>query len=217
MDKNLIRKIIVCLIGSFFYASGVTLVAVCNLGISPIMSAPFAFSVVTGDSLGTCSQYLNMLLYVVQKIIRGKDYDLKTFIIQLILGSVFAVLIDFTGMLFGGFVPQGYVFRIVYLLFGCFVLAFGVTGVVMSGFGMLAGEGVAVGIQKHTKFEFGTCKIIFDCSMVALSIIISLVFLPEIVGVREGTLISAISIGWFAKKIGPFMKTRIMKFLNPEQ
>lgn len=214
MNKSLIKKIIVCLIGSFFYASGVTLVAVCNLGISPIMSAPYAFSFVCGHSLGTCTQYLNILLYIIQKIIRGKEYDLKTFIIQLILGSVFAVLIDFTGILFGGFVPQGYLFRILYLLFGCFVLAFGVSGVVMSGFGMLAGEGVAVGIQKHTKLEFGTCKIIFDCSMVALSLVISLVFLGEVVGVREGTLISAVTIGWFAKKIGPFMKPRIMKFLN---
>lgn len=215
MDKYLVRKIIVCLIGSFIYAAGITVVRVCNLGISPITSAPYAFTFVVNQSLGTCTMYLNALLYVIQKVVLGKEYTLRKFLTQFILSSVFAVLIDFTGVLFGGFVPQSYIFRLVYLLFGCFVLAAGVCGVVMSDFGMLPGEGVAVCIQKVTKLEFGTCKIIFDCSMVALALIISLVFLRRVEGVREGTLICAVAIGWFAKYIGRFLGPRLAKILNP--
>ena len=73
MNKYLIRKIVVCLIGSFIYAAGITVVKVCNLGISPITSAPFAFSFVVDQSLGTCTMYLNALLYIIQKAVDRKS------------------------------------------------------------------------------------------------------------------------------------------------
>lgn len=214
MDKNLIKKIAVCLIGSFVYAAGITVVKVCNLGISPITSAPYAFSFVVGQSLGTCTMYLNIILYIIQKVVLKKEYTLRKFLTQFILSSVFAVLIDFTGIMLGGFVPQSYIFRLLYLIFGCFVLAVGVCGVVMSDFGMLPGEGVAICIQKLTKLDFGICKIIFDSSMVALALVVSLVFLGRIEGVREGTLISAFMIGWFARYVGRFLDPRLAAFLN---
>ena len=56
MNKYLIRKIIVCLIGSFIYAAGITVVKVCNLGISPITSAPFAFSFVVEIGRASCRE-----------------------------------------------------------------------------------------------------------------------------------------------------------------
>lgn len=214
MDKNLIKKIAVCLIGAFVYAAGITVVKVCNLGISPITSAPYAFSFVVGQSLGTCTMYLNIILYIIQKVVLKKEYTLRKFLTQFILSSVFAVLIDFTGIMLGGFVPQSYIFRLLYLIFGCFVLAVGVCGVVMSDFGMLPGEGVAICIQKLTKLDFGICKIIFDSSMVALALVVSLVFLGRIEGVREGTLISAFMIGWFARYVGRFLGPRLAAFLN---
>lgn len=215
MDKYRIRKAAVCLAGAFIYAAGITVVKVCNLGISPITSAPYAFSFVVGQTLGTCTMYLNAILYVIQKLVLKKEYTLKKFLTQFILSAVFAVLIDLTGIMFGGFVPQSYIARVIYLVFGCFVLAAGVCGVVMSDFGMLPGEGVAVCIQRITKWDFGICKIMFDCSMVALALVISLVFLGNVQGVREGTLISAVMIGWFARYIGHFLGPRLAFILSP--
>ena len=201
MDKYLIRKLAVCLAGSFIYAAGITVVKVCNLGISPITSAPYAFSFVVGQTLGTCTMYLNAILYIIQKLVLKKEYTLRRFLTQFILSAVFAVLIDLTGILFGGFVPQSYGTRLIYLVFGCFVLAVGVCGVVMSNF---------------TKLDFGICKIMFDCSMVALALVISLIFLGRIEGVREGTLISAVMIGWFARYVGRFLGPRLALVLNPK-
>ena len=189
MDKYLIRKLAVCLAGSFIYAAGITVVKVCNLGISPITSAPYAFSFVVGQTLGTCTMYLNAILYIIQKLVLKKEYTLRRFLTQFILSAVFAVLIDLTGILFGGFVPQSYGTRLIYLVFGCFVLAVGVCGVVMSN---------------------------FDCSMVALALVISLIFLGRIEGVREGTLISAVMIGWFARYVGRFLGPRLALVLNPK-
>ena len=97
MDKYLIRKLAVCLAGSFIYAAGITVVKVCNLGISPITSAPYAFSFVVGQTLGTCTMYLNAILYIIQKLVLKKEYTLRRFLTQFILSAVFAVLIDLTG------------------------------------------------------------------------------------------------------------------------
>ena len=213
MEKNLFKKMSICFVGSFVYASGITVVKVCNLGISPITSAPYAFSFVVGQSLGTCTMYFNVIFYIMQKLVMKKEYTLSRFLTQFILSSVFAVLIDLTGFMFGGFVPQSYLFRMLYLIFGCFVLAAGVCGVVMSEFGMLPGEGVAVCIQRLTRLEFGICKILFDSSMVVLALIISLICLGRIEGVREGTLISAFMIGWFSRDIGRFLGPWLKGFL----
>ena len=213
MEKNLFKKMSICFAGSFVYASGITVVKVCNLGISPITSAPYAFSFVVGQSLGACTMYFNVIFYIMQKLVMKKEYTLSRFLTQFILSSVFAVLIDLTGFMFGGFVPQSYLFRMLYLIFGCFVLAAGVCGVVMSEFGMLPGEGVAVCIQRLTRLEFGICKNLFDSSMVVLALIISLICLGRIQGVREGTLISAFMIGWFSRYIGRFLGPWLKGFL----
>ena len=52
--------------------------------------------------------------------------------------------------------------------------------------------------------------------MVALALVISLVFLGRIEGVREGTLISAVMIGWFARYVGRFLGPRLALVLNPK-
>mgnify|MGYP007016882592 FL=1 len=69
--------------------------------------------------------------------------------------------------------------------------------------------------RKIAKLDVGICKIIFDSSMVVLALIISLAFLGRVEGVREGTLVSAFMIGWFARYIGRFLGPRLSVFLNP--
>jgi len=217
MNKALARKIMVYLIASFIYAAGVTVVKVCYLGISPVTSVPYVLSLVAGQTLGMCTVYYNFVFYLIQKLVMKKEYTWRKFVTQFILSFVFAVMIDFTAVLFGGFVPQRYLIRLLYLIFGCFVLAAGMTGVVISDFGILPAEGAALCIQRMTKLEFGTCKIILDITSVAAAALISLVFLKRIEGVREGTLISAFAIGSFAKWIIRIAGPVLQKFLQADK
>lgn len=216
MDKYLIRKIFVFLVSAFIYAAGITVVKVCYLGMSPVTSVPYVISLITGITLGSCTVYYNFVFYLIQKLVMKKEYTLKKFIIQVILSFVFGVMIDFTGMLFGGYVPQLYPVRILYLMFGCFVLASGMTGAVLSDFGVLPAEGTALCIKKVTGLEFGYCKITLDVISVILSVILSLIFLKGIMGTREGTLISAALVGLFAKQVGRFIGKPIERFLNSQ-
>lgn len=216
MNKYLIRKIFVFLIGAFIYATGITIVKVCYLGMSPVTSVPYVISLISGITLGSCTVYYNFVFYIIQKLVMKKEYTLKKFIVQVILSFIFGVMIDLTGVLFGGYVPQQYFVRIFYLIFGCFVLATGMTGVVLSDFGILPAEGTALCIKKVTGMNFGYCKITLDVLSVIIAVILSIAFLGSVEGTREGTLVSAILVGLFAKQIGQIIGKSLEAFLHPK-
>ncbi len=216
MDKYLFRKILVFLIGAFIYATGITIVKMCYLGMSPVTSVPYVISLISGITLGSCTVYYNFVFYLIQKLVMKKEYTLKKFIIQVVLSFIFGVMIDLTGVLFGGFIPEQYLIRICYLIFGCFVLAAGMTGVVLSDFGILPAEGTALCIKKITGMNFGYCKIALDVISVIVAVILSLVFLGSVEGTREGTLISALLVGFFAKQIGHLIGRFLESFLHPK-
>ena len=68
--------------------------------------------------------------------------------------------------------PQFYGMKIVVFLAGCFILGFGVT------------------------------KIVFDVSMSVIAAILSFAFAQQLNGIREGTLIAALLVGYIARTIG---------------
>lgn len=208
------RRITFCLIGAFIYASGVCVVTHSSLGISPISSFPYVLSIVTGMSLGTCTLGLNVILILVQRIVFGKEYTLTKCLLQIAISIIFSVFIDLSIFLFGGFWPQSYLSKLIYLLFGFVVLAVGMSMVVMSNFVVLPGEGAAQCIAKLMKTSFGNAKIIFDSLMVALAVMISLIMLHRMEGIREGTVLAAFMIGAISKVIFRLFKDRVNLFLG---
>lgn len=216
IGKLLARRVAVCLIGSFIYASGVCIMTKAALGISPITSTPYVVTLVTGLTLGTCTMILNVLLIAAQKLVFGKDFTVKTIGMQIGISLIFSVFIDLSIWLFGWFQPATYPGRLLYLVFGCAVLAAGMSLVVMANFVVLPGEGGVKCVMKYTGWEFGTAKILFDCTMVTTAAIVSLVTLGRLAGVREGTVIASILLGTFSKFIMRRFKGRIDRFLGYE-
>lgn len=66
---------------------------------------------------------------------------------------------------------------------------------------MLPGEGVATALHQITGKEAGSVKIIVDVSMMVSAVILSLVLFHGVNGVREGTVISAIIVGYIARQL----------------
>lgn len=184
------------------------------LGISPISSFPYVTALLTGLSLGICTMAFNVPLIAIQKLVLRRDFTIKEMIMQAVLSLVFSAFIDLSIFLFGWFTPQSYIGRLAYLLFGCVVLALGVSMVVMANFAILPGEGAAKVIARVLKKEFGTGKIIFDCSCVVLAIVLSLIGLGRIEGIREGTVIAALLIGTCSKFIMRFLRPPLQRFLG---
>jgi len=212
-----VRRLAVCLIGAFIYASGVCVLTRAALGISPISSFPYVMSSVTTLSLGTCTMGLNLILIAIQKLALGRKFTLRICLMQFALSLVFSVFIDLNIALFGSFRPSSYPGKLAYLLFGCAVLAVGMALVVMADFVLIPGEGAARCIQTWIGKEFGTAKIVFDCSMVVCAVVTSLIFLRRVEGVREGTVIAAVLIGTFARVFMRHVKGPLSRFLGTGQ
>jgi cytidylate kinase len=91
------------------------------------------------------------------------------------------------------------------LLLGCLILGIGVYLEVLADVVMLPGESFvrAVVVTFHT--EFGTTKIAFDCSMAVIAGVLSFVFFGKLQGVREGTLVAALLVGFIARTLSRWL------------
>ena len=93
---------------------------------------------------------------------------------------------------------ERYVLRLLWVFCGIAVLAFGVSLAVIADVIMNSGEAFAV--SDRTGHNFGNVKIAFDVGCVALAAGLSLLlFRGQIIGVREGTVISALLTGLVVK------------------
>ena len=188
------RRAIQALCGLICVAFGVALSAKAGLGTTPISSLPYTLSCISPLSLGTYTFIVNMTFLLLQVLILKQEYKVSQFI-QIPALFVFSVLIDLWMKLFGGIGTLNYGFMLGLCLGGCFFVAFGVYLQVKANAVMLPGDGLAKVIASKTKKEFGKIKIIFDSSLVGISIIISLIVKHKILGVREGTIIAAFLVG----------------------
>lgn len=192
-SKN-IKRAIQALCGLICVAFGVAISAKAGLGTTPISSLPYTLSCISPLSLGTYTFIANMTFLLIQVLILKREYKVSQ-LIQVPALFVFSVLIDLWMKLFGGIGTSNYGFMLGLCLGGCFFVAFGVYLQVKANAVMLPGDGLAKVIASKTKKEFGKIKIIFDSSLVGISIIISLIVKHKLLGVREGTIIAAFLVG----------------------
>lgn len=85
---------------------------------------------------------------------------------------------------------SGYVMQWILCIIGILLIALGVSVEVMANLVTTAGEGIVLAICKVTPVKFSNMKVIFDATLVCLSIVLGLVFLGRLDGVREGTIFS---------------------------
>ena len=69
-------------------------------------------------------------------------------------------------------------------------------------------------ISKNTGKSVANCKMITDCCLVVLSVVISLIFFGKLVGVREGTVISALTVGFVMKRFMRVFQPALLKFVE---
>ena len=66
---------------------------------------------------------------------------------------------------------------------------------------MLPGESFARAIALTFHKGFGICKVCFDASMTIIALILTFALMQELHGVREGTVVAAIVVGFVARII----------------
>lgn len=193
------------LIGLFINSLGVSLITKANLGTSPISSIPYVLSLEFPWSMGVFTILFNVLLVLFQLILLRKKFK-PEYWLQIPVAILFGWFIDLTMMLLGWMNPQGYLLEAVSLLIGCAVLGFGVYLEVLADVVMLPGESFVRSIVATWHTDFGITKICFDASMTVIAGVMSLFFFHGLQGVREGTIVAALLVGFIARLLGRWLR-----------
>ena len=212
---NKLKRYLLFLVGLFINSLGVSLVTKANLGTSPISSIPYVLSLKFPFTLGNFTIVYNLVLIALQIIILRKNFKIEN-ILQIPVAVMFGYFIDFTMYLLFWVDPQNYFMKIIALLLGCFVLGFGVYIEVLADVVMLAGESFVRAIVQTWNTNFGITKIIVDSSMVIIAGVLSFAIFGRLNGLREGTVVAALSVGFIARLFGEKLEA-IKPYLFPEE
>lgn len=198
--KEFTKRYILFIVSLFFAAMGVAVTKHGELGVSPISSVANIISYkFTFLSLGMWLIIWNCVLILGQILILRKDFKLIQ-LLQIPLSFVFGYFTDF-GMWCVSFIPaNSYIIRLILVICGIIILGFGISLSVIANVIMNSGEAFVKAVSDKSKQNFSNVKIEFDVLCVILSIILSLLFFSgNIVGTREGTIISAFLTGIVVK------------------
>ena len=212
---NKLKRYLLFLVGLFINALGVSLVTKASLGTSPISSIPYVLSLNFPFTLGNFTIVFSIFLILLQILILRKNFKIEN-ILQIPVSIVFGYFIDLTMYLFFWVNPENYLVKLIALLAGCIVLGFGVYLEVVADVVMLPGESFVRAIVQTWNTNFGTTKILFDSSMTIIAGVLSFVFFGKLNGVREGTIIAALLVGFIARLFGKHLEF-IKPYLFPEE
>lgn len=202
MEK--LKRYIIFLIGLFINSLGVSLITKANLGTSPISSIPYVLSLNFPFTLGQFTIAFSLLLILIQLIILRRNFKAEH-LLQIPISILFGYFIDLTMVLLFFVDPQSYISSVVYLLIGCLILGFGVYTEVLANVAMLPGESFVRAVSSTWKTEFGSTKVAFDVSLTVIAAVLSLIFAHRLDGVREGTIIAALLVGFIARLFGRWL------------
>lgn len=195
---SIYKRYLIFFIGMLVQSAGIALVVKSLLGTSPISSVPYVLSQAFPYTLGTMTFAVNMVFVVAQVAILQRDFH-PTQLLQIPVTFVFAAFIDMHMCLLSVVAPEQYVLKLLVLLTGAAFIALGVSLQVIANVVMLSGEAIVNAIALHWHFGFGRVKTIFDTGLVIFAVVLSFACLGEIIGVREGTLLSAMLTGMMAR------------------
>ena len=206
MNKKVYRYLLF-LVGLLFNAFGVAFITKADLGTTPIAALPYTLSLMIPKlTLGNFTILISMVLIAAQVLILRNKAALFDIILQIPISFIFGYVIDFSMWILKNFDPQKYIMKFISLLIGSIIIAFGAYFEIVADVTMLPADGFSRALTIVTNIEFGTIKLITDSSQAMIALILGIIFLHELDGVREGTIIGALLIGNMVKYIGRIWK-----------
>lgn len=212
LTESLVR-LIVLLLGLFILAQGIAFTILANLGTDAITSPALVAHLVLGDVPGgagysfctvgrmlICVHIILVLMQIALLRSKYRPVQLLQIVMGLILSNMLDICLSYTTLL-----PlPNYAASIAYTLLGCIICAFGIFTFVKADMIPLSAEGLCLALSSTFKWRFSRVKIAVDCSLLLIAVAASLLLLSEVAGVREGSVICAVSTGYI---IGLFFKT----------
>lgn len=203
-----IRVAVYC-VGLLFLAFGVVFAVNSDLGVSPVTSFPYVISCIVKAPLGICVTLTYCGFILLQLLIQRREFP-PVNLLQIVFSTIFGYFVDFVEMLVGDFVLPGYVGRLAMLGISIVLIALGLVIYMDAQLVHMPMEGLTECISKKLGKPFASLKTLFDCLIVLTGVVLCLIFLGEVTGIREGTIITAMVagklVGWVKKWLSPVIQ-----------
>lgn len=195
--KELVKRYILQIFSLFLTALGVAFSKHGELGISPISSVSNVLSYkFTYFSIGTWLIIWNCILIAGQIILLRKKFH-PVQLLQIPMSFLFGYFTDICLWCITPIPAENYFIRLLLIFIGTIVLGLGIALSVIANVVMNSGEAFVKAISDTIHKEFGNVKIAFDLVCIIIAVILSLIFFDfSVVGIREGTILSAVFTGF---------------------
>ena len=198
-----IKRIIVYIFRLFFLSLGVSLSIHAGLGVSPVSSLAYAFTLTVGLSIGMTTILTNVL-FIFCQVILNKRIHMKEFTLQFIIAFLFGFFMDATLFLVQLLpTPESIFMRCLYLLLSLFVVSFGLLNYFTAKLPLMPYDALTYVISERFNWKFSKAKITSDLLNVSVAGTVCLIFIQSFGSIGFGTLAAAYFIG---KILGWMMK-----------
>lgn len=212
MIKAVVLRYLTFITGLYFLSLGIVLIVASTLGTTPISSVNYVVTLHTPITLGTATFLINVLLIAGQFwLIRsgfGSRKDRIEILLQLPFSLVFSIFIDINMTFIGSIEPTSYPMALAMLGAGCLSQATGVVLELKPNVAIMSAEGFVKYAARRYNKDFGRLKVIFDIVLVSSALLLGIACSGHIEGVREGTVIAALSTGFIVSFLSRHVFTR---------
>ena len=198
-QPSLLRRYILFFCGVLCAALGIALITLAGMGTSAVSSLSYVLTFVfPGLSLGVFTFLVNCTMLVGQVLLLRHRFQ-SIQLLQIPATLLFSVCIDLWTELWAPLVPESYGARWVVLLLGCLSLGLGVALEVLPNVLILPCEGFVRTASQVFGWDFGKTKTGYDLAMVSAAALLSYLSLGAICGLREGTIVCALTVGGISR------------------
>lgn len=189
-----IKHFLCLFLGVGIMSASVALAKIALLGTSPISSIPNVLSELTSLTIGKWTIIFMIFIVLLEWVVLRQHFGWSN-VIQLVPSLLFGTMIDWFVRLFRVIELPNYGVQLALTLLSIVMLAIGVFFEVNSRTIMMGGEGISVALAFVRHMVFPKMKVRVDISMVIIAVVLSLLFAHQLIGVREGTVLSALLAG----------------------
>lgn len=188
----MVKRLGLYFLGILVLGFGIVLNTKTGLGVAAINSVPYGISEMTSLSLGTVTTILYIIFVVIQIMIYRK-IDFKV-ILQIPFSYFMGYIIDFYDSLLNFTIVS---LPMAFILLGIAIVATALGAYVVVTLDLIPNpaDGMVKALSQVINKEFGKTKLLFDCTMMVFTIMITYVFSGTVIGIGIGTVLSAGLIG----------------------
>lgn len=193
--NNMAVRMPVYILGLFIMTLGIGISVKSDMGVSPVSSIPYTMTCVWGIEMGRATILFHAGLVIIQIILLRRRFRIKN-LLQVPVGIMFGYFTTFSNYLMS-FLPDPHniAIQLGMILISTLLVAVGLFFYVPADIIPLAGEGVMLAVADVTKKQFSTIKLLFDISMVVISLATCLLLIHSLGSVGIGTVIAAVLVG----------------------